>query len=297
MLQRVVLVTRPTRYEHLLVTHGTHGQARWFLAQRAQEIEPLVAADSRQRAAVQRVLEQVPTSWRVARIQRTDLDRFLFEPEDVVVVVGQDGLVANVARFLAHQVVVGINPWPQEFEGVLVRHAPARAGRCLQAATCAEPPVEARTMVQARTDDGQILRALNEIFVGHESHQSAHYRLDVGGEEERQSSSGLIVATGTGATGWARSVSRERARTPRLPGPEEPSLAWFVREAWPSATTGAHLTAGRLNPGQTLSLVSEQEEGGVVFGDGIETDRLRLRWGQRLLIGRSEVRLRLLSAA
>ena len=297
MLHRAVLVTRPTRYALLLATHSTHGQARWFLSQRGQDIEPLVAEDARQRAAVQRVAEAVPGSWRQARIGRADLDRFLFEPEDIVLVVGQDGLVANVARFLAGQVVVGINPAPVEVQGVLVRHSPEAAARCLAAATAPQPPVGERTMVEARTDDGQVLRALNEIFVGHEGHQSARYRLRAGRMEERQSSSGLIVATGTGATGWASSVARERRRAPRLPGPGDAALAWFVREAWQSPSTGASLTSGRIPPGGALRLVSEQEEGGVVFGDGIETDRLRLRWGQELHIARAEQTLRLLEAA
>ena len=41
---------------------------------------------------------------------RGDLDRFLFEPDDLVVIVGQDGLVANVSKYLDGQPVVGINP-------------------------------------------------------------------------------------------------------------------------------------------------------------------------------------------
>src|SRR5215217_1155486 len=34
-----------------------------------------------------------------------------------------------------------------------------------------------RTMAAARLDDGQALLALNEVFVGHASHQSARYAL------------------------------------------------------------------------------------------------------------------------
>ena len=50
--------------------------------------------------------------------------------------------------------------------------------------------------VAAEADDGQRLLALNEVFVGHTSHQSARYRVTFGDAEERQSSSGVIVATG-----------------------------------------------------------------------------------------------------
>jgi hypothetical protein len=146
-------------------------------------------------------------------------------------------------------------------------------------------------MVRARLDDGQELRALNEVFVGHRSHQSARYGLTVGGASERQSSSGLIVTTGTGATGWAKSINQGRLE---LPGPVAPELAWFVREAWESPVTGAALTAGVLAPGAEVTVTSEID--GVVFGDGIEEDRLALDWGQRVTIGAAEQRLRLVAA-
>jgi hypothetical protein len=139
-------------------------------------------------------------------------------------------------------------------------------------------------MVAASLDDGQNLVALNEIFVGHASHQSARYRLTFGDQTERQSSSGVVVATGTGATGWAASLHRERHSTLELPSAEERRLAFFVREPWPSAATGTTLTEGILAADEGLEVTCELGEGGVVFGDGIEADRLRVDWGQRVRI-------------
>ena len=136
-------------------------------------------------------------------------------------------------------------------------------------------------MVEARLDDCQRLLALNEVFIGHVSHQSARYVI----EGERQSSSGIIVATGTGATGWAASIRRERHSALEMPGPEANLLVYFVREAWPSLATGTTITEGRLEGRQALHVQSELGEGGVVFGDGIESDRLVLDWGRQVEIG------------
>jgi hypothetical protein len=219
-------------------------------------------------------------------VERADLDRFVFGDEDVIVVVGQDGLVANVAKYLAGQPVVGINPEPHRNAGVLVRHPPTAIKGLLAAAVlpAAERPVQARTMVEARTDDGQVLRALNEVFVGHASHQSARYRIQPpGAEAERQSSSGVLVGTGTGATGWCASVWRMRGSDLELPTPSEARLCWFVREAWPSPATGTDQVEGALADDDTLGIVAESDL--VVFGDGMERDALALSWGQRVTVG------------
>ena len=147
-------------------------------------------------------------------------------------------------------------------------------------------------MVRARLDDGQELLALNEVFVGHRSHQSARYVLAAAGARERQSSSGLIVTTGTGATGWAASIARERGYGTPLPAPGERRLTYFVREAWPSAATGTGLTAGDVTT-SPLDVTGEMDEGGVVFGDGLEADHLALDWGQTVRVGVADTALRL----
>ena len=76
--------------------------------------------------------------------------------------VGQDGLVANVAKYLSGQPVIGIDPEPDRNAGVLVTHAPTDAAELLRSTTS----IEERAMVRASLDDGQRLLALNEIFVG-----------------------------------------------------------------------------------------------------------------------------------
>ena len=284
MLPRCVLVERPTEYADLLARHGTRQAVRFFLEQRGLdlgELERRHLAHAETRAAV---LAAVPVEWRTSSISRAELDRFLFAPDDVVVVLGQDGLVANVAKYLAGQPVIGLNPDPDRVGGVLVRHPPRAAADLLADVVAERAAIERRTMAEALLDDGQRLLALNELFVGHAGHQSARYTLTASGRSERQSSSGVIVTTGTGATGWAASISRERPEPIALPGPADGRLAFFVREAWPSPATATTLTQGLLAPPEALEVTCELGDGGVVFGDGIEADRLELAWGQRLRV-------------
>ena len=288
LLPRCVLVERPTEFRELLARHGTREQARFFLGQRGWAIADVEERHLKYEETRARVIGAIPPAWRTAVVERGDLDRFLFAADDIVVVLGQDGLVANVAKYLDGQPVIGLNPEPDRFPGVLVRQRPEVMADLCADLVAGRAGVEQRTMVRAALDDGQELRALNEVFVGHRSHQSARYVLDVGGVNEHQSSSGLIVATGSGATGWAKSINHGRLA---LPAPASPELAWFVREAWESPATGASLTAGLLAPDGVLRVTSEID--GVVFGDGIEDDRLEAGWGQRVEISAARERLAL----
>ncbi len=288
---RLVVVTRPTEYEGLIATHATHGQAAWYLKSRGQDIELYVQRHAAQQGAVEVILRDAPETWKRICVSREHLDRFLFTPDDIVVAVGQDGLVPNVARYACGQPVVGVNPDPQRYEGVLVNHEPEAVADILR--SMSRQPVQQRTMVEARTSDGQRLLALNELFVGHQTHQSARYTLSYGDASERQSSSGVIVATGTGATGWARSIHRCHHSSLTLPDPESPQLVFFVREAWPSVATGAELTEGTVDAQNTLELTSEMPSGGRVFGDGMEQDGIELPWARTVSVGVAEEVLRL----
>ncbi|GIG35815.1 hypothetical protein Cpa01nite_11960 [Cellulomonas pakistanensis] len=290
---RAVVVHRRSELDELVDRHGTRGQVEFFLRTRGRTLAEVQERHDALADALARTRTAIPVDWRRGEVERADLHRFAFEPEDVVLVVGPDGLVANTAKYVGGQPVVGVDPEPGRNPGVLVRHRAAAVPAVLAAVVAGRARVEQRALVRARLDDGTRLDALNEVFVGHRSHQSARYRLRVpGGAVERQSSSGLVVATGTGATGWAASLARGRADAPPLPAPGAPVLAWFVREAWPSPTTGAGLTAGLLEPGAGLEIAVESDEL-VVFGDGLEADRLTATWGQSVTLDVSERRLHL----
>ena len=291
---RVVLVTRRTSLELLLVRHGTIGQARFVLETLGQPIAPHEEAHERFVAALDAVQGRLEPDRRRTRVDRDELDRFLFAPDDLVVVVGQDGLVANVAKYLDGQPVLGVNPDPERYDGVLCAHDATRVPGFLAWAEERHGfglAMQRRTMAVAEREDGQRLLAVNEVFVGHRTHQSARYTLTAGGRSERQSSSGLLCATGTGATGWLRSICEQRELDPPLRGPEDPRLAWTVREPFPSVATGTTLDHGAIDPGDALEVRSEMGDGGTIFADGIESDRLEFADGQLVRVRRAEKQL------
>jgi hypothetical protein len=290
------VVTRPTEIEALVRRHGTLEQARFVLESQGRTIDDIAARHALVAAARATVASALPNAWRRVHLDRAELNRFVFEDGDVIVPIGQDGLVANVAKYLSGQPVIGVNPDPSSYEGVLVQHRAEGVTVVVERVLHERAQLTERTMVAAHFDDGQQLLALNEIFIGHESHQSARYELSVDGASERQSSSGIIVASGTGSTGWARSIERERAEKIPLPAPADQRLAYFVREAFPGSGFAVAHTTGVLEQPSELVVRSEMNEGGVVFGDGIEDDRIDFAWGVRATIGVAREKLRLVAA-
>lgn len=275
---RVVLVSRLTEYAALLAKHGTRGQAEFFLSTRGQNIKDLEVRDALQSRALTAARDAIPEDWCFVQVMREDLSRFLFSDNDIIVPVGQDGLVANLAKYLDGQLVVGVTPDPVSSEGVLTRHSVGALPSLLKGAAHADVDIQARTMVEANAGEGLSLLALNELFIGHRSHQSARYVVQASGSEEFQSSSGLIVATGTGLTGWAKSIMTATHQNFDI-APEDNCAAFFAREPWPSRTSGCEIAAGEIAQDANLTVLSRIDEGGVIFADGIEQDFLPFDWG------------------
>ena len=122
---RLVIVHRRTELEELLDRHATRGQAEFFLRTRGRTINDVQERHDQLMAALATVRAAVPAEWRRAEVERADLSRFMLTPEDIIAVVGQDGLVANVAKYLNGQPVLGIDPEPGRESG---RAGPAFPG-------------------------------------------------------------------------------------------------------------------------------------------------------------------------
>jgi NAD kinase len=287
---RVVFVTRESEYELLMQRHATREQSKFFLKRRGRSLDTTETEHLAFQAALVSARAMVPDTWRQANVRRADLDRFLFAEDDIIVALGQDGLVANVAKYLNGQPVIGVNPLPDVFDGVLVRTKLPSLSRNLKRAV-ARDGFEARTMAQAELDNGDVLVALNELFIGHRSHQSARYIISEGRQSEQHSSSGVIVATGTGATGWARSIM-EASQIDMALSPIDQSLLYFVREPFPSIATKTTMQHGYITD-EALQISSKMNDGGVIFADGIERDFLAFDWGMNVTIGVSERKLML----
>lgn len=309
-IDKIVVVTRKTALEELIERFGTRDQAKFYVMHMGSSFEEYQAAHVAYKKSAERLKAAIPARIRSQWIDRSFLPTFEFGEHDLIVTLGQDGLVVNTAKYLTVQQVLAFNPDPARFDGVLLPFGVDQAAWAITAAVDMAFPERPVSMARVKLNDGQELHAVNDLFVGHKSHGSARYGLAFRGEEEEQSSSGLIVSTGAGSTGWFRSivtgaagVVREYAASPEIrrlhADPpriewEAGQLAFTVREPFVSRTSSAQIIHGRIEAGELMRVTSRMPQNGVIFSDGIEEDYLPFNSGAIAEIGLAERKLYLL---
>ena len=299
--QRIILVTRRTRLEDLVARLNTVEQARFYVEHMGADFSDYEREHANYRQALATAESQLSRFARVQALERDLVPNFLFPPDCLVVVVGQDGLVANTLKYLDGQPVIGVNPDPGRWDGVLLPFSVDDLAAIVPEAQAERRPTRSVSMARVKLSDGQELHAVNDLFIGPRTHVSARYRIESGDHAETHSSSGIIVSTGLGSTGWFRSLltgaigmagpsSAEELQALQHEGfPWESRFLYFtVREPFPSRSSQAELVFGRIQEGQTLRLTSQMPDYGVIFSDGVERDFLAFNSGMEAEVGIAE---------
>ncbi|MGM9489758.1 sugar kinase [Ideonella sp. YS5] len=300
--RKVVLVTRKTRLQELLARYHTLGQARFYIEHLGADFGDYVQEELAYEASLRTAREALNQWGRHQVLDRAHLPNFVFSAEDIVVALGQDGLVANTMKYLDGQPLLGVNPEPSRWDGVLLPFEPGALASILAEVARDRRPTKAVTMAEARLSDGQTMRAVNDLFIGPRSHASALYDIALGDRVEHQSSSGVIVATGLGSTAWLKSVvtgslaltaavGRRTSTAAYQPTAwDAERLTFAVREPFPTRSSQATLVYGAVTKAQPLRLRSRMPEHGVIFSDGMEADFLRFTAGMEATIGLARTR-------
>lgn len=296
--RKIILVWRRSRLDEVISRYNTHEQARFQMECMDRDFRDLEQEDRIYKAELDQVETDLRRLARVQRLERSFLSNFLFGPDDVVVVMGQDGLVANTMKYLQGQPLIAINPDPGRIQGVLLPFSSRQAVAVAKATLEGCSSVQEITMAEALTSDGQRLLAVNDFFIGMRGHTSARYHIQCDGRQEYQSSSGVIVSTGLGSSGWMRSVIMGASGICKAAGiklPRESLLAdvrwdarelfFYVREPFPGRSAEVDIVFGRIHKGAKLSLISDMADRGILFSDGMEDDCLAFSAGMGLKIG------------
>jgi NAD kinase len=329
----IAIVTRPTRLEGLRQRWGTVGQAKFLLRAahaHAKELSARPATRGKQavkeeeekseaaqevsfgmyqreedayQGALDRLEKDLNFGVPIKVLDRSFVPNYDFSRTAVVVVLGQDGLVANTAKYVGGLPIVAINPDPQRIDGILLPFGVREARRVVSSVLSSRYNSRDVTLAEVSLNDGQKMLAFNDFFIGAASHVSARYTIEVSGRAEPQSSSGVLVSTGAGSTGWMSSVFNMTAGVAQMLGQkvgdrirldwDDRRLLWAVREPFASKSSRASLVAGLLGDGQQIVIESLMPSGGVIFSDGIEADFLPFNTGTIATVSASSRNARL----
>lgn len=301
-VEYAILIKKKTRLESLIERFNTKAQTQFYIESSGGDFLEYQREHDCFHDSFSKIQRTLSTVLKNKIVEQDFLPSFLFNDKQLIIVVGQDGLVANTAKYVNGLPIIAVNPDIARYDGVLL---PFNADNFIYAV---ENVISGRfnfkiaNLAEARLNTHQRLLAFNDLFIGAASHISARYRISYNQYSENHSSSGVIVSTPAGSTGWLSSVfnmsmgiqnfieQKTAKKSKSAPNRviktlAENELMFAVREPFLSKQSSVNLVAGILTEHNPLIIESFMPNNGVIFSDGIEADFLQFNSGAIATIG------------
>jgi len=293
-VEYAIIVKNKTRLESLIERFNTKAQAKFYIERLGGNFEDYVEEHETFQDSLNSLQTQLSKVIKHKTLERTFMPSFIFSENNLIVVIGQDGLVANTAKYSKGIPMVAVNPDKQRYDGILLPFDTSNFIGGVESVISNNYQSKTMRFAEAKLNDGQRILAFNDLFIGASSHVSARYKISYNNNHEEQSSSGLIVSTPAGSTGWLSSIFNmaygvtslfEKDLKLKRPKLKDNELLFAVREPFQSMRTQTGITAGVIKNQNVLTIESLMPTNGVIFSDGIETDFLKFNSGSIATIG------------
>jgi NAD kinase len=293
-IEYAIIVKNKTRLEQLIERFNTKAQAKFYIERLGGNFDDYENENEIFQNSLQSLQLQLSKVVKNKIVDRNFVPSFIFSKNQLIIVIGQDGLVANTAKYSKNIPIVAVNPDKERYDGILLPFDTSDFIGGVEGVLDNKYHAKTMRFAEATLNDGQRILAFNDLFIGASTHISAKYKIAFDSNIEEQSSSGLIVSTQAGSTGWLSSIFNmsygianmfEHDLEPKRPELKEDELLFAVREPFQSIRTQIGITAGIINKQNNLTIESLMPTSGVIFSDGIETDFLRFNSGSIATIG------------
>ena len=302
--ENVIIIRDTTRLEQLIERFNSKAQAKFYIESSGGDFAFFEREHHTFYESLSNIKTTIIDSLKYKVINRSFLPTYIFTAKDIVLVIGQDGLVSNTAKYVNGLPIIGINPDHKRYDGILLKHAPNDLKDLLKKMLKGTYSTKQVTMAKATLNDGQELLAFNDFYIGADSHVSSRYSIEFNGIKEQQSSSGIIVSTGAGSTGWLSSIfnmtnnisgyfHNESHYSTKLEWNAN-QLVFVVREPFLSKQSQTNIGYGIITENTTLKIESNMPTKGIIFSDGIESDFLNFNSGSIVEIGLADEKANLL---
>src|SRR5258708_25139048 len=171
--RKIVLVTRKTRLEDLIAKYLTPAQARFYVEHLGADFSDYQREHDVYLAARHETVQALEQWGRYQIIERGFLPNFIFGPSDIVVALGQDGVVANTMKYLDGHPLIGLNPDPGRYYGILLPFVAQDLPALLPELAADQRARKSATMAKASLANGPVPHAANELFIAAPTHTSA----------------------------------------------------------------------------------------------------------------------------
>ncbi|MEO8234646.1 MAG: sugar kinase [Flavobacterium sp.] len=293
-IEYAIIVKNKTRLELLIERFNTKAQAKFYIERLGGNFNDYEIENEIFQSSLQSLQLQLSKVIKNKIVERNFVSSFIFSENQLIIVIGQDGLVANTAKYSKNIPIIAVNPDKERYDGILLPFDTNNFIRGVENVITKQYNSKTMRFAEAKLNDGQRLLAFNDLFIGASTHISAKYKISFNNNIEEHSSSGLIVSTPAGSTGWLSSIFNmsygitnifEKNLKPKRPKLNENELLFAVREPFQSIRTQIGITAGIIKSENKLTIESLMPTSGVIFSDGIETDFLRFNSGSIATIG------------
>lgn len=199
---------------------------------------------------------------------------------DAVLSLGGDNSFIYVTHYLDPSIpVIGINSDPGRSLGKLCAWNSSDLARVVRHLQEENYKIEKWPRLQATIDDKSLIPATSEYYFGEDrSKDMSRHVLIHRGKQYEQKSSGIILATGAGSTGWRSSAGRYRHPFGNQFNRTRAQGRFIVREPFQPNTfrfyldqlTGEQRYTGKLEPGEEIILHSLNDGKGYATADSWE---------------------------
>lgn len=288
-----IIVKSKTRLELLIERFNTKSQAKFYIERSGGNFHEYEMEDGIFRKSLESLQSQLSKIVKNKIVEKRYLSSYIFSKNNLIVVIGQDGLVANTAKYSKNLPIVAVNPDIERYDGILLPFNTNDFIPAVEKVLLAKHTAKTIRFAEAKLNDGQRLLAFNDLFIGASSHVSARYKISFNKITERQSSSGIIVSTPAGSTGWLSSIFNmaygvtnkfDKKRHLKQPKLKDNDLIFVVREPFKSISSQTGISTGIIR-GNRLKIESYMPNNGIIFSDGVENDFMKFNSGSIVTIG------------
>ena len=108
-IHKIVIIKKKTRLEELVARFNTVEQVRFYVEHMGADFKDYKEEHDNYKQALETVRGNAKQFARVQEIDKEYVPNMIFGEKDIVITLGQDGLVVNAMKYLNGQPLIGVN--------------------------------------------------------------------------------------------------------------------------------------------------------------------------------------------